>query len=259
MLQVRLEDNFAHPWTAPPGLECAFDQALPRWAWNPMETGSVLVALLDLRDWRSRVVQAHAMLDTSERLRVQRQRSTAQRDRLALAYALHRLLLARVLDCDAEDVCLTRDAAGCPRLPGTSLSTSLSHADGAVALAVSASGPVGVDIEWSARAAAMPGIAGQVCHPDDRARMSGLSWAEWTQALLALWVRKEAYLKAAGVGLAQEMKSFEAPVGAVLPLRDGQKCRVRMLEAGPHWVAAAAAPPDAPVRLAWLRPARACS
>lgn len=224
-----------------------------------MATGQVFVALLDLRDWRSWVVDAHAMLDGPERQRVSRRRSSSQRDRLALAYALHRLLLARTLACDPDEVPVVRDAAGCPRVPGTMLATSLSHADGAVALAVSATGPVGIDIEWSARAAVMPEIADRICHPDDRADMCGLPWAEWNEALLALWVRKEAFLKAAGVGLQQEMKSFAAPRNAMLELPGGGTSRVRMLDAGTHWVAAVASPPQACVQVSWLRPARACS
>jgi 4'-phosphopantetheinyl transferase len=259
MLQARLEEGVAHPWTSSLALSSAFDRALPVRAWNPVTTRQVFVALLDLRDWRSWVVDAHAMLDPEERQRVERRRSTAQRDRLALAYALHRLLLARTLGCEVGDVCVLRDAAGCPRVPGTALSTSLSHADGAVALAVSASGPVGIDIEWSARAAVMPEIADRICHPDDRAAMCGLPWAEWNEALLALWVRKEAFLKAAGVGLQQEMKSFAAPRNATIALSGGASSRVRMLDAGSHWVAAVAAPPETAVQLSWLRPARACS
>jgi 4'-phosphopantetheinyl transferase len=256
MLQARINEGVRQAWTPSTAMVSAFGQSLPARDWNPATTGHVFVALFDLRDWRRWVVDAHAMLDADERQRVERRRSAAQRDRLALAYALHRLLLAHALGCEADDVPVTRDAAGCPRVPGTVLSTSLSHADGAVALAVSASGAVGIDIEWSARAAVMPEIADRICHPSDRAEMCGMPWAEWNEALLSLWVRKEAFLKAAGVGLQQEMKSFAASRNATLPLPGGGTSRLRMLDAGPHWVAAVAAPPTAPVQLSWLRPTR---
>jgi 4'-phosphopantetheinyl transferase len=257
MLHARLNEGAPGSWTPFTGMSSAFNRSLPARSWNPLATGHVFVALFDLRDWRSWVVDAHGMLDPPERQRVERRRSAAQRDRLALAYALHRLLLARTLDCGAGEVPLTRDAAGCPRLPGTRLSASLSHADGAVALAVSATGAVGIDIEWAARAAVMPEIADNICHPTDRADMCGLPWADWNRALLALWVRKEAFLKATGEGLQREMKSFAAARNAILELPDGSTSRVRMLDAGVQWVAAIAAPPAASVQMAWMRPARA--
>lgn len=256
MLQTRINEGMAHAWVPFMGLASAFDSALPSRPWRPAVTGNAFVALFDLRDWRAWVVDAHAMLHVPERQRVERHRSAGHRDRLALAYALHRLLLARALDCDADEVPIIRDAAGCPRLPGTAYSTSLSHADSGLALAISASGPVGVDMEWSARAAVLPEIADQLCHPEDRTRMAGLPWAEWNQALLGLWVRKEAFLKAAGVGLQLDMHGFAAPDNATLPLPGGDASRVRMLDAGPHWTAAVAAPPDACVATAWLRPTR---
>lgn len=259
MLQLKINEGVARPWKSSTPLSMAFEQALPTRSWNPLHTGHVFVALMDLRDWRAWIIDAHAILDGPERQRVDKRRSAAQRDRLALAYALHRLLLARTLGCSTDEVPVTRDAAGCPQVPGTPLSTSLSHADGAVAMAVSASGAVGIDIEWSARAAVMPEIADRVCHPADRADMCGMPWAEWNEALLALWVRKEAFLKAAGIGLQQEMKSFAAPRNATLALPDRRISRLRMLDAGTHWVAAVAAPPESLVQLSWLRPVRACN
>src|SRR3546814_17976844 len=48
--------------------------------------------------------------------------------------------------------------------------------------------------------------------------MAALSGAERERELLSLWVRKEALLKAAGIGLAVEMDRFEAPADRVLAL-----------------------------------------
>ena len=46
--------------------------------------------------------------------------------------------------------------------------------------------------------------------------------------LLELWVRKEAALKAAGLGLSRPMASFAAPDGARLCLRDAQGVAMAM-------------------------------
>ncbi|MFC5578023.1 4'-phosphopantetheinyl transferase family protein [Lysobacter niabensis] len=236
-------------------LRQAFEGALSPSPWRFGPDTGVVVGLFDLHDWQPWLANAYAMLDARERDRVQGRRAATDRDQLALAYALHRLLLGNALACDAANVPIGRDAAGCPRLSGERLYTSLSHADRVLALVVSATGPVGVDIEPSSRASVMPEIAGRVCHPADTAEIAGLVEPAWAEALLALWVRKEAFLKAAGIGLQREMDTFTAPDNALLALPGGGMTRVRMLQAGPRWVAAAAGAPDIPVESAWLRPA----
>lgn len=238
------------------GLRVAFTDALPTPGWAPSACALIVVALIELADWQPWLPEASELLDAAERGRVERRRLASHRDELTLGYALHRLLLGSALGCDPVDVPLTRDSRGCPRLADRSLSTSLSHTDGCIALALTAQGPVGIDIEAGTRAAAMPEIANHVCHSVDAAMLADLVQPAWSAALLALWVRKEALLKAAGVGLEREMNGFAAPVDALLPLSPppGEMTQLRMLDAGAHWVAAVASPPGVPIESAWLRP-----
>lgn len=214
----------------------------------------VFVALFDLDEWWCWLDAAGALIDAAERTRAAARRAPGDRDRLVLCYALRRLLLGTFLRCDASAVPLERDARGRPRLAGGGLHTSLSHAGGCVAVAVAPAGPTGVDIEPAARARVMPEIVERLCHPEDMAMLSAVPPARREHALLQLWVRKEACLKAAGTGLATEMNTFPAGDDAVLTLRGCGRIRVRMLEAGNGWVAAAAAPPGAVFQTAWLRP-----
>lgn len=134
------------------------------------------------------------------------------------------------------------------------MSTSLSHADRrAVAIAVTTTGPVGVDLEPASRSAVMPQVADWISHPrDDGLDRPGT--AAHNAALLELWVRKEAFLKAAGIGLSRDMHTFPAPENALMDLPEGGSSRVRMIDAGPNWVAAVAGAPGAEVTLAWLSP-----
>ena len=67
-------------------------------------------------------------------------------------------------------------------------------------------------------ATVMPEIAERVCHPADAAAIAGLVPPAWNAALLELWLRKEALLKAAGVGLEREMSGFSATQNRLLPL-----------------------------------------
>lgn len=216
----------------------------------------IAVVLMEVGAWYSWRQDAHALLDAGESARVQRRRDPTQREALALAYALHRLLLGRFLGLDPTKVPLHRDARGCPRLPGDIAYTSLSHADGVVAVAMTTSGPVGVDVELAARAAVMPEIARCVTHRSEVAYLVALAEPVCAAALLALWVRKEAVLKAAGVGLEVAMDTFAAPEHGALPLpglRAGA-VQLRMLDAGALCVAAVAGTPGVEVSCRWLHP-----
>src|SRR5690606_17107098 len=123
-------------------------------------------------------------------------RRPVDRDLATLAYAFHRLLLSAVLECAPADVPLGRDGRGGPVVAGVPVLTSLSHAEGLVAIAASRTGPVGIDIEPASRTADMVEIAGRVCHPRELAALEALPRPERERELLSLWVRKEALLKA---------------------------------------------------------------
>lgn len=237
-------------------LRSMFRQSMPAPDWA-LPRHRVVVALVDLRHWQPWLDEARALIDSTETERMQRQRRLNDRQTLTLAYAMHRLLLAEALQASPLEVPLYRDERGCPRLRDGRMQTSLSHTDGFIALAMCADGPVGVDVELSGRASSMQEIAGQVCHAAEAAALAGLAKAERQKALLSLWVRKEAMLKAAGIGLAHEMSGFLAPENEPLPLpaRDGESTHVRMLDAGPVCTAAVASPMGVPVTYAWLRPA----
>ncbi len=244
-------------------------------AYAPVAPSACAVAIVDLRDWRPWLGDAWALLDPAHRQRVSQRRFADDREALALTYALHRLFVARALDIAASTVVIERDTEGAPWLPGARLHgepvhTSLSHADGVAAFALCAVGPVGVDIEATFRAAELPGIEASVCHPDELQSLAGFPEPARSRALLALWVRKEALLKAEGIGLAREMHSFHASCGAEFfldrharehPVQSGpaQKraaCSVRlaMLDIGERWTAAVATPSQAAVECLQIVP-----
>jgi 4'-phosphopantetheinyl transferase len=112
-----------------------------------------------------------------------------------------------------------------------------------------------VDIEPASRQSVLPELADRVCTPAELATIASMPVPQRGLALLALWVRKEAFLKAAGIGLAREMSDFAAPEAAWLMLPAGvDRVRIGMLDAGPDCIGAVATASTQPVDMAWVRP-----
>ena len=242
-------------------LQATFHEAWPPAGWaRRVRTGAAAV-LVEQVDWLPWLDDARALLDARELACVERRRRPGDRVSLILAYGLHRLLLSVLLDIVPAAVPIGRDAKGCPRLEGHRLWTSLSHAEGHLAFAFSGVGPVGIDIEPSTRAAELPEIADRVCTPAEAGALRQLDRPTRAARLLELWVRKEALLKAAGIGLERAMETFEAPAGVPLRLEGLGAVRAGMLASGPDCAAAIAsvvhpgtASPGPDIQ--WLRSAR---
>ncbi len=217
-----------------------------------------MVVASGFQTWLERGYAPAAWLTEGDRARAAQKKSPALQARLEIAYALHRRFLAAMLGCGPGQVPLERDARGAPRLAGLQAWTSLSHGGDAVAMAYGRQGPVGVDIEPLSNVRLLDGLAETVCHPLEMAHWQGLAQADGDRYLLALWTRKEALLKAAGIGLAYDMNRFRAGPG---PLALGELepdvagyASTQLLPLHRDYLVAVAAPPSLSVRWHWWEP-----
>ena len=233
-----------------------FADALPRGYREPMPARCVRVLLLDAVQWHTSRTATGKWLDSAETARVARKRFAQDRELLTLAYAAHRLWLAVSLRCDPIQVPLIRDQRGCPQVPGTPLHTSLSHCDTAVAIALSTAGAIGIDIEPASRAHGLSDLAERIAHPAELVTLDGLPAHAREAMLLRLWVRKEAWLKAAGVGLAWEMSAFAAATDAPVVFAGHPELDLQVTDftEPAAWYAATAVAPGVAVDWAWLQP-----
>ena len=199
-------------------------------------------------------------LDADECARADRFRHASDRDAYVLAHVVWRLALAECLCVAPEHVRLARSPSGQPRLPGTGLNTSLSHSGRWMAVAIGAVEAVGVDIECSPPRIAMHELLDTICTPAEVARLRSVPPTQRERDLLVLWTRKEALLKAFGLGLALAPSAIEAGADApVQPPPDAATglpaCRVGTLELPEAVVGAVACPAVAtcspPCLLVW--------
>ncbi|WP_166669750.1 4'-phosphopantetheinyl transferase superfamily protein [Rhodanobacter sp. TND4FH1] len=168
------------------------------------------VVVFDSAAWTPFIGSAEQLLSAPECARSARLRFARDRSTYVLAHAWWRVMLGISLDLDPTEVPLSSSAAGQPLLLGTGFSTSLSHSGTWVAMAVGGGATVGVDIECSPPHTPLSALMPDICTPDEIAGLEILSPPHRETALLALWTRKEALLKAFGVGLGADPSHLSA-------------------------------------------------
>ena len=150
-----------------------------------------------------------ALLDSGERERARRAVKARHRQRFLVAHAGLRMVLAHHLDVAPKEIALRRGACplcglahGKPQVIGhESLHFSMSHSDDGVLFAVY-DGAVGVDLERYPPREDSAQRLGRYLHANEQRLLAAAPRHERDAAFLRFWLRKEAYLKAIGVGLA---------------------------------------------------------
>jgi 4'-phosphopantetheinyl transferase len=164
-------------------------------------------------------------LDAGERRRARAFTRPEIRSRYISAHTALRRLLADRLGIAPGEVVFTRESCpvcgaphGRPAVAGAAAHFSLAYSGGLSLIAL-ADTPVGVDMECVPSPRAVTGIVPEL-HPREQAELAVLPEDERALAFALTWVRKEAYLKGLGAGLARGLGldyvgSGAAPGGVV--------------------------------------------
>jgi 4'-phosphopantetheinyl transferase len=169
------------------------------------------------------------LLAADERERARRYRRASDRAAYVACRGLLRALLGGFLGRDPAGLRFAYGAHEKPALDDGACAFNLSRSNGLALVAISADGPLGVDVEWVRDTLDLGALAAEFLAPDDRAALARLPRRERTREFFRRWVRHEACVKATGRGLV--VPAAERPAG--LWLTD--------LELGPGYVAALAA------------------
>ena len=142
-----------------------------------------------------------AALSDDERAAARRFATAELRDAYIVQHALTRGLLARYVDAEPAALRFVRGARGKPRLDG--VEHNLSHAEDVALLAVTHDAPLGVDVERFAAPLDLAALIPLVLAPAEAACTD-------RRAFLRVWCRKEACLKATGIGLLDDLTTVSA-------------------------------------------------
>jgi 4'-phosphopantetheinyl transferase len=203
---VDLYVNAPLDWPAGKLRETLDPEEVHLWAWSLDATG------VDLR--------AHeVLLDAAELQRMHAFYFAPDRARYALAHANLRKILGAYLKSPAESLHFHANRFGKPELAedGSSraLTFSLSHSQTIALLAVSRGGPVGADVEDVKPIE--PEVATAHFSPSELADLGALQGDAWLAGFYRCWTRKEAVLKAEGVGLNLALNGFDVSLSPDAP------------------------------------------
>lgn len=191
------------------------------------------------------------LLTDEERARGERYVRAADRARFVVGRATARRALGRLLGVAPPAVPIVTDTNGRPTVPGSEWAFSVSHSGDAVLVALARTA-IGVDVEAIERDLDVETLATAVLTGSERASFAHVAIERRATALLRAWTRKEACLKALGVGLLVEPTSFAVPDGPLPHARVvevlGTALELRDVDVGHGYVAALAISARAPTR-----------
>jgi len=128
-----------------------------------------------------------------------------------LCRGLLRRILGDLLDADPATLTFERNGHGKPFLADEELEFNVSHSRDRLLIAVTAGRTVGVDIEFRRNGINMDAIADRWFAPEEREFFQALEKPE--QGFFDIWAKKEAYVKALGMGIFKELHAFAVPLG----------------------------------------------
>jgi len=150
-----------------------------------------------------------SMLSAEEVSRANRIPIPMVRQRFVIAHAFLRRILAFYTGRDATALDFAYGDAGKPHLAGnTGLNFNLSYSGNVAKVAVAMHRAVGIDIQATDLATDPESVARLVFSPAEISDLLSLPADERQMAFTQTWVRKEAYIKALGVGFSRLTHRF---------------------------------------------------
>lgn len=160
-----------------------------------------------------------------------------------------RVLLASYLSIEPAMVKFTYNTQGKPQLAGDSqpIEFNLAHSEGRALYAFALDVAVGIDLESQERDLEAEALAERFLSSAEYESLMALPIALRREAFLRAWTRKEAVIKALGLGLSFPLEEFTITLGPDEPARlvsikddDAQAWSLISLEPAPGWLAALA-------------------
>lgn len=188
-----------------------------------LQQDQVYVWIVELKQPDHIVQQLASFLTVDEMQRANRYHFKRDSRHFIVARGIVRLVLSHYLDCPPAEVQFALGAYGKPSVTmqpnGLDLRFNVSHSHELALIAVTLGREVGVDIEQIRPLDDADLIAEHFFSLSERAVLRSLPAAAKQQGFYACWSRKEAYIKATGLGLTQVLSEFDVTLAPHEPIR----------------------------------------
>lgn len=184
----------------------------------------------------------------AELARAMRHGDAVEAVRFLASHAILRAVLASALGEAQSRLAFTADETGKPRLAGDPIRFNMARSGAALLIGLSEAREIGVDIELASGVPLHADLARSHLSRRERDALQAQGSPRLLEAFLQIWTRKEACVKAAGLGLAMPLQNVEVGLGtdlspSVVAFQAGHTrwtMRVASLPVPPGLVAAAA-------------------
>jgi 4'-phosphopantetheinyl transferase len=159
------------------------------------------------------IARCEEVLTPHEKIRAAQFRLSRPRESYILTRAALRLLLGRYLCQDPASIRFQFSSNGKPALePINRLRFNVTHSGKMAALALTEGCDIGIDLEQLRPLPDLEQIANRYFCSAEAAEINSLPAANHERAFFNCWTRKEAFVKAIGVGLSRPLNSFRVTV-----------------------------------------------
>lgn len=162
--------------------------------------------------------EAWALLSADETTRARRFHFDRDRTRYVRGRGFLRHVLGQVCGQDPTGLTFGTGAQGKPFLQGSDLAFNLSHSRDLAVLAVSQTGPLGIDLEFIDRSADIAGLTQNCMTPAEAAVLAALPADERQARFFAFWTAKEARMKLTGEGMSLPPQQIALDLRAGVPI-----------------------------------------
>jgi 4'-phosphopantetheinyl transferase len=167
---------------------------------------------LSLDPLGSMVSEFRARLSAEENDRAEKFKFQKDRKRYTVSHGLLRVILSLYANVSPEELKFTENQYGKPELvhpSGLNLTFNLSHSHERALIGIARGRQIGVDIEYVKKDFEWQEIIEKFFSPREVQMINALPKDIQHRAFFTCWTRKEAYVKATGMGLSLPLKEFD--------------------------------------------------
>jgi len=169
---------------------------------GPISEGTVHLWIADLKAWSKHAENLESILSEEERERLDKLKVIDKREEFLCSRGILRIILSGYIAQDPRDLPLKHSPTGKPFLPQARIQFNLSHSGDIFACGICINNQIGLDIQEIYPISSLDRIINNFFSSTEIQYLATLPSRElYQEHFFAIWVAKEAYLKAVGDGI----------------------------------------------------------